>query len=251
MWCCHCQSDVPHTATTGDGGRRCGRCGRFVPRESNATEYRPSDAWRAGSDDGIDLTGNSKPDATFAASAPWDEWKLASEVRHARRICGGRPISHGANPVRIDATNVPLRQSQSAPLTFSDRVSGMESWTAPAITPSLAFVAGAMAFGYGVGVTALRMHEFASTQLGVPMMIAGLFSLVLGVLLHVIALRRDSRMAREHLRLLDARLQEYRQSALLTAPQPFGELRETPPLRGCRQKNASLGSLNLFGVEHL
>ena len=51
-----------------------------------------------------------------------------------------------------------------------------------------------------------------------PLMLVGLFCLAVGVLLQLHRIRRESRAALDRMRLLDLRLQEYRQTALLVGP---------------------------------
>jgi hypothetical protein len=76
-----------------------------------------------------------------------------------------------------------------------------------------------MTFCCGVVATVVRIDGVPSlTHLGIPLMLVGLFCLAVGVLLQLHRIRRESRAALDRMRLLDLRLQEYRQTALLVGP---------------------------------
>jgi hypothetical protein len=249
MWCSHCQSDVPHTVAEAHGGRRCSRCGRFVASAYQEPDNSVRATWCAGSDEGLDLSCVAEAGPVSSASFTWDDWKLAAELRRARLLYNGTAPNHGTH-WRVDP-NDSLPELATLPLNTSSDSAARSGRTFRPIAPILAVAVGSLAFGYGGAVTVSLLELKASTQLGIPLMLAGLFGVVLGVLMQVAALRRESHLARDYLRLLDARLREYRQTALLAAPHASHDMRPLAELRGGGQKNARLGSLDLFGVEHL
>ncbi|MEX2138751.1 MAG: hypothetical protein WD894_05780 [Pirellulales bacterium] len=210
MWCQHCQSDVPQTAGLPAGSRRCCRCGRSsgaLPR-------------RAGSDEGLDLERGVP--AVMTSAAAWDDWTLAAEVQRARLLL--TPTGTGGASAagwRIDGKHLLSWDPAEQPgvrhqLTAATRPRRVRHRSSSSLT---ALVCGVVILCCGVVVAASLFDAFATvTRLGVPLMLIGLFGLAVGVLLQLHHMRRDSRVALDRMRLLDLRLQEYRQAALLVGP---------------------------------
>ena len=83
----------------------------------------------------------------------------------------------------------------------------------------MACAVGLLTFCWGVVAAVLRIDGVPSlAHWGVPLMLVGLFCLAVGVMLQLHRIRRESRAALDRMRLLDLRLQEYRQTALLVGP---------------------------------
>ena len=204
MWCSHCQSDVPHTAAEAHGGSRCSRCGRYVASAHHEPDNSVRAPWHAGSDEGLDLSFVAEADSVSSANFPWDDWKLAAELRCARLLYNGTAPNHGTH-WRVDPNNS-LPEFATLPWNTSSAAAAPSGRTFRPMAPILAVAMGSLAFGYGGAVTVSLLELKAATQLGIPLMLAGLFGVVLGVLTHVVALRRESRLGRDYLRLLDARL---------------------------------------------
>ena len=85
-------------------------------------------------------------------------------------------------------------------------------------------------------------------------MLGGLFALLLAVLLQVDWIRRESRSAIDRMRLVELRLQEYRQAALLIGP-PSNSCDELAirrrVLTRARLDDAGLRPFELFAAEGL
>ena len=108
--------------------------------------------------------------------------------------------------------------------------------------------AGAIAFCYGIAVAASLFQSAAAvTRLGVPLMLAGLFGLVFDLLLQVIAMRRESRSAVDRMHLVELRLREYRQAALLVgrAEHNTAHALRAPKLSRARLDDPELGFFEL------
>jgi hypothetical protein len=214
MWCPNCQSDVPQTAGSAIGSRRCCRCGRSPECASR----------RAGSDEGLDLENGPLTGPTTAASSAWDDWTLAAEVQRARLLLThNSPGGCQATGWRIDGKHLlsvdPAEQAElrhNRPGVTRLRPIRQRSCGWPSLA---AFTAGVVTFCCGVTATAALVDVSAAlNRWGVPLMLIGLFGLAVGVLFQLHRMRRESHAALDRMRLLDLRLQEYRQAALLVGP---------------------------------
>jgi hypothetical protein len=223
MWCPHCQSDVPHAAEAAVGRRRCCRCGR----SQGAVVHS------AGSDEGLDLETGAPAVIHSAMLSSWDDWTLAAEVQRARSLVSNAgAASSTATGWRIDARHVRSFEPHEA-VDFEPEYDRRDDHLAPRSRrspesvrnwPSLAAITGGVfIFCCGIVLAASLVDRLAAVgRLGVPLMLFGLFWLAMGVLVLLNRLRRESRTALDRMRLLDLRLREYRQAALLTGPASLG-----------------------------
>jgi hypothetical protein len=221
MWCPHCQRDVPQAAASASAPHKCSLCGCSVAyaREVHCA-HKP--AWRTLSDDGLDLETAQVGPQPPRSRAIWDEWTLAAEVQRARHLLS---VGSGHSPAaewRIDDVHSLIEEAVATrrrPVKSSMSYRGGNlrgSWRKASLA---ALALGVGAFCYGVA-TAASLVDVSGTvsRFGVPLMLIGLFGLVLGLLIQVLSISRASSAAVDRMRLVELRLQEYRQAALLVSP---------------------------------
>jgi hypothetical protein len=222
MWCPHCQSDVPQSADSPECPRRCWRCGRFVA----AAERTDADwhAWRGGSDQGLDLTQDSRAPAAIVALSSWDDWTLAAEVRRARRLLSEE--AHDA-PSRLSRTadldddiaqpagKWTLRGRYLASRVAQSRDRGQYLRVATLVLSSISFAA----FSLGIGLLfTSRGYIAAVLPPGIALLGAGIFGLTLCVLMQLLHIRSANHAALDRICLVETRLQNDREIAILAGP---------------------------------
>lgn len=179
-------------------------------------------AWRAGADDGLDLAATPNGSSVPLDCAMWDEWTLAAEVQRARQLLTGGTDHNPISDWRLDGIH---QQHVNTAGAVGRRVKSSASYRGGKLRTSwrktslAALTLGVAAFGYGVA-SAISLIDTSGTlsRFGVPLMLVGLFGLVLGLLIQVLSISRASSAAVDRMRLVELRLQEYRQAALLVSP---------------------------------
>jgi hypothetical protein len=154
----------------------------------------------------------------------WDEWTLAAEVQRARHLLSNGSGHNPAAEWRLDDVhllNNDAAGSSRRPAGNSVSYRGGKRRTAWRKASLAALALGIGAFCYGIA-TAASLVDVSGTmsRFGVPLMLVGLFGLVLGLLIQVLSISRSSSAAVDRMRLVELRLQEYRQAALLVSPLP-------------------------------
>jgi hypothetical protein len=173
-----------------------------------------------GNDDGLDLADSSLGRRASFARHVWDDCTVAAEVHRARTLLQNRPLQN-TTMQSFEFYRAPQTdRGQLASNIFDQRVNVRQhqigspvSWwplaiLALAVLPIAIWMSGTTN-GPFVGQWQL------SGQLGVPVMLLGLFTLVAGMMLQLRSIRRESQAALDRMRLVELRLQEYRQAALL------------------------------------
>lgn len=173
-----------------------------------------------GNDDGLDLADSSLGRRASFARYVWDDCTVAAEVHRARTLLQNRPLPKTImQSFEVDRAPQADRAHLQGnifeqPVTMRRQQNGSTvSWwplaiVALAALPIALWMAGATSSPF-VGEWQL------SGQLGVPVMLLGLFALVAGMMLQLRSIRRESQVALDRMRLVELRLQEYRQAALL------------------------------------
>jgi hypothetical protein len=177
--------------------------------------------------------------------ALWDEWTLAAEVRRARHLLSPGGVSGAAAEWRIDDLHRLIAETAAG---RGRRASGSESYRGGNVRPKwrkaslAALVLGIGAFGVGVASAAAFVDVSGTiSRIGIPLMLVGLFGLLLGLLIQVLSISRASSAAVDRMRLVELRLQEYRQAALLVGPAPHV---------GGAQHADRLGRANASSIAH-
>jgi hypothetical protein len=178
--------------------------------------------WHNGNDDGLDLAAVATGPSAPLDSAMWDEWTLAAEVQRARHLLSSGTDHNVFADWRLDGVHPPhmhVADSAGRPVKRSASYRGGNRRTLWRKASLFALALGVAAFGYGVA-SAVSLIDNSGTvsRFGVPLMLIGLFGLVLGLLIQVLSISRASSAAVDRMRLVELRLQEYRQAALLVSP---------------------------------
>jgi len=220
MWCPHCQRDVPQAA--GSASQKCSRCGHGISLAHDVhVAHKP--ARRAIGDEGLDLESAPVGPPAPRSRAIWDEWTLAAEVQRARQLLLLASSAGAAAEWRIDDLH-PLnvdtpafgRRPANRPASYRGKL--RTRWRKASLA---ALALGVGAFCYGVASAASWVDVSGTVSgFGVPLMLVGLFGLMLGLLIQVLSISRASSAAVDRMRLVELRLQEYRQAALLVSPAP-------------------------------
>jgi hypothetical protein len=220
MWCPHCQSDVPQTSSSASSASRCLNCGRFVPRTAEAA-ISAAKSLSGGSETGLDLAANPFVESKLEPRAYWDDWKLAADVRSARRLSQRTPANvaepaawrrdepHSVMPTPKWLSDIADRPSRSLH-SLSDARQHRRI-CATAVTSGLV----ALGCGLALAIRANMAGASPNGHLGIPLMLLGVFGLLFGAVVQISWLARYSRTALDRMRLIELRLQEYRSTALL------------------------------------
>jgi hypothetical protein len=217
MWCAHCHGDVPQTAGTISGSRRCCRCGRLAL--ASAQPDRPTNKpERAGSDEGLDLESGS-PFGVIEPPGRWDEWTLAAEVQRARRLLSDQTSSAATVSLWPGEVISPLFTKEPAvaevPRARPSRFDTSVPWW---------WLLSAVVMLAGGTLTVLRsvqsLAEWGEISqafglAGMALILLGVSGLAFASLVELNRLRRTSRAAVERLRVMEFRLRDYHQTALL------------------------------------
>jgi hypothetical protein len=178
-----------------------------------------------GNDDGLDLADSSLGRRASAAAYVWDDCTLAAEVHRARSLLKTSPPRHIPTlPRSFEVDHVPRgRRLDDARVLYdtpdqpvATRPWGFEtprSWWPLAIVGLVAAVVGSW-FARMPSTSSVETWQ-PTGQLGVPVMLLGLFALVAGMMLQLKSMRRDNQAALDRMRLVELRLREYRQATVL------------------------------------
>ncbi|MBS0208406.1 MAG: hypothetical protein JSS27_05575 [Planctomycetes bacterium] len=183
MWCRHCQQDVPALAG-GSAGYGCARCGQSTSPAPAANE-RPAAATAMTPSSGTEPAETSPVDTSqISPLERWSSWELNEQLRHVERLIQAiepKPAStRTGGLLRFDAGSAMLpaeREPIALPPQETGGVSSTVAW---------------LGLGLGLGATVcgavLSIWGFAGERpelwhLGMPILLAGQFALVLGLLL--------------------------------------------------------------------
>jgi hypothetical protein len=211
MWCSTCQQDVPGVSHSASGRLACSRCGR--PLKSRKTAQASGIC-----DGGIAL--DERPAMRASAAPPkLDDWNVRHEARRLGRELR-RPAGASAPP-RLDS--LPQSRRLDPPADLFDRPAPSVSPIGPAARRSqggqaiawMLVMTGLVALVGGIGGIAWSLAaergEFWNASLGLTL--AGQGTLILGLVVVVSRLWRNSRYATTKLQEVHARLGELQRSA--------------------------------------
>jgi hypothetical protein len=229
MWCSNCQQETPGQVHPATGRTVCSRCQQPSPRSKSSQTARISD-------DGLALDEIRRPTATAAASStekaapPFrtDDWAARQRVRNAvRELRRPTPVVAGADHVSSDA------RRWDPPLDlFGGNVPGAEPMVAPpsplgsSILPQssagssqfvawLTVILGSLALVGGISLIAWSFSAHAAQfwNLGLALALGGQGALILGLVLVISRLWRNSRYATTKLHEVNARLGQLQQTS--------------------------------------
>ncbi len=214
MWCSTCQQDVPAQPSPKTGALGCPRCSTELRRAAGVGPGKPNTPTEAAAPD--------------LAAARFDSWEFDEQLRHlGRKLRGG---SDGGGQVkdqlqreivRLDPPHLAApswhgpkaatraRRGTNRQRTASSRRGGSLAWTALA-TGTMVLVCGAMLLVWAV--VADRGELWA---IGLPAAIVGQVVLLIGLVLQLDRLWRDSRSAAAKLEHVDVELHALRTTTTL------------------------------------
>ena len=221
MWCSTCQQEMPGATHPVSGRMVCSRCQRPI---------RPKTAREAAHicDDGIPL--DQPAAATVAAAQPrLDDWPTRQRVQHlgrALRRAGAAPIDR-RSPLDFSPLNL------NPPHNLGDEAAPALSPAASCATVSaacplntrrregtqiaawLVVVLGTLVLGGGIGLIAwsLTTRQMQHWNAALGLTLAGQGTLILGLVLVVARMWRNSRYATGKLREVNAQLGQLQQTA--------------------------------------
>jgi hypothetical protein len=236
MWCRRCAQDVPGVPSLEEGKYCCARCAEplVVDAPDGSRKVRHDQKHRAVHDEGDAGANPLRPPS-------YDGWEIEEELRHVFRVLGpGRAApakqiraarKAGAakrKKIRLDAghsvpsphagkTRRPIRridrgsvsQSPQPRLSIGDRLSALFVGT----TLSL----GTMAFGCGLALLGWSAYS-GNRELwtyGAPIVLAGQIALVLGLVVQLDRIWRDSRRAAARLQTVDEEINDLKTTTSL------------------------------------
>lgn len=215
MWCSRCGQDVPGVASTDEVALCCARCGGKLDCHcSSPMAARQPDA--AHSPAGVEDSPGD-PDAGLALGGPgsWDDWETDELLRHLRRklqppgadaeaardaehsevdLAHAGPPGWHCTPARKQAANAKAKAAESSP-----SMSGLV-WLMLSVG-LMAFVCGGVLLGWSV---LTGRQELWSR--GMPFAVVGQIALLVGLILQLERLWRDSRRAVSKLDRVDEEL---------------------------------------------
>ncbi|HEV3138566.1 MAG TPA: hypothetical protein VGZ26_11695 [Pirellulales bacterium] len=226
MWCRKCAQDVPGVPSLEEGKYTCARCSGPLEAISAAgtPHSRRKKAERAG------ITGTAahhRPD--------YDGWEMEEQLRHAFRVLGparsarrNRTSPKGGTKFRVDAgQGVPgphVKRARRATrrvdravavedsprsTSLGDRLVGFVVWS------SLSF--GTMAVVCGLALLGWSAHTGQQElwAIGAPIILGAQVALVLGLVLQLDRIWRDSRRAAARLQTVDEQIHELKTTTSL------------------------------------
>jgi len=215
MWCHNCGQDAPRVASPETGRQCCLRCGKPVGQEPSAR----SEPDRAQGDD----AKAERTASTTGHASGYDGWELDEELRHVARRLGtaARPSGgSGKTRRRIDAAHdsLPAAHYGGRPARADRGHFNLGGVLIGAVT-WLALTLGLMASACG-GVLLVWSAMVGRDDLwnvGLPIAVVGVLSLVVAMVLQLERLSVDHRQTAARLARFDNRLIQLRRDAALSA----------------------------------
>lgn len=216
MWCKNCRQDTPGIRSAAKPGMCCGRCGGAFGAEATSGARPVHDANHP-AEIGLDLGG---PRATATS---FEDWQLDQNVRslearlgtHRRRDSGPHftPPASREPVYRFDAahTRVPeplgyrRRMRLDRPARRSGALAQISIWLGLA----------ALATGGGLLGWSAIADEFAWGRIGIPVVAAGASMFLVGLVLMLERIWRNSRFAVQKLRQLDGQIRQLEQTTTM------------------------------------
>lgn len=211
MWCRKCQQDVPALASQA-GKVGCPRCG---------DRLRPASA--AGSPSDASTAASSAPQPTDQPPL-FDDWETDAQLRQIERTLGsaarGQPheATYRREAARFDAPHngpaawhLPVKTQLEQAKHRKRAGDGLAGFVWPALLlGTMAFVCGGVLLGWSLvsGRTELW-------TIGLPIALGGQIALLIGLILQIERLWRDSRQSSDKLDTVDAQLHDLKTTTTL------------------------------------
>lgn len=216
MWCKNCRQDTPGIRSADKSGIRCGRCGGALGAET-ADASRANSAASHPAEIGLDLGG------AHSTATSFEDWQLDQNVRslearlgtYRRRDSGPHftPPASREPVYRFDAAHSrvpePLGYQRRMRLDRPARRSGVLAQ----VTIWLGLVA--LASGGGLFGWSAITGEFGLGRIGVAVAGGGAAVFLVGLVLMLERIWRNSRFAVQKLRQLDGQLRQLEQTTTM------------------------------------
>lgn len=216
VWCKSCQQDVPAVAATeSDDGVCCARCGGPVGHDGVATKYSPT------ADEPVRL------DDTLVEPPPSlaDDWDAEQQLRRAVRVLQSstrpaKPTDAHTAQLRFDPPQLDLRPWQAGQARRSQAQPAPARRVRGAWIGGLAWLMLALGLmGLACGGVLLGWSIFENRpelwRQGMPILIAGQCTLVLGLLLQLERVWQNGRHNQSKLHEVDQRLADLNHQAAM------------------------------------
>lgn len=215
MWCQRCQQDVPAVASPASRAVVCARCQfELSPHTSGIDDHGIA----------LDAAPSREPDAVEKLS----DWQAEQRFRHlARTLRAGTAVSKSTAGFRVDPPNNMFSQSVSqseqlatnAPVVATPRVmptlAARQTNSGGQLISWLAILFGTFIFGGGIGLGSWSIYEDIPLywDIGVMLTLVGQGFLILGLVLVLSRLWRNSRYASGKLNEIQWQLGEVQRTA--------------------------------------
>jgi hypothetical protein len=226
MWCRNCAQDVPGVPSLEEGKYSCARCSE--PLDSISAIHTPHSRRKKSERAGV---------ASPAANHPpgYDGWEIEEQLRHAFRVLGpartsskmdappaegaklrldaghGVPIPHVKKPRRtsrrIDRVVAADEMPKSS--SFGDRFVAFITWSALTLG-TMAVVCGLALLGWSAQTGRQELWS-----IGAPIILGAQVALVVGLVLQLDRIWRDSRRAAARLRTVDKQIHDLKTTTSL------------------------------------
>jgi hypothetical protein len=221
MWCRKCQQDVPGLAAAADGRLSCPRCRTELPLPSTAAKARRRKLPAREAADGP----AEKPAPAYSMLPPdIMDWEAEERLRHIERVLGRKAAdpkddkAYRREAARFDLPHAqaagwhPGLKPQPAPAPAPTRTAsglGGAGWLALALG-TMAFVCGGVLMGWSLVTGRQQLWT-----IGLPITLGGQIGLLVGLVLQLERIWRDSRRAAAKLDTVDEQLHDLKTTATL------------------------------------
>lgn len=244
MWCKQCQEDVPGVCSDDGSQYACPRCGDGLPIASASSS---SDTCACGGDcscggacggSGECVCRAENEDASqpvfeellqIAPEPPpsYDGWELEEQLRHIERVLAPDKSVTGRTEKTVEAKQIRLDSGHTATVHFRPSTAEEPASTRPAQArngsgwlPLAAWASlslGLMAFAFGGVLLGWSMATDREDlwSLGLPVALGGQVVLLLGLILQLDRIWRDSRSTASKIDNVDQRLEELKTTTSL------------------------------------
>jgi hypothetical protein len=216
MWCKNCRQDTPGMRSADKPGMRCGRCGGAVGPDAAGEARAPQDAGHP-AEIGLDLGG------ARAATTSFDDWQLDQNVRSLEARLGTYRHRDSGPHFTPPASREPIYRFDAAhsrvpePMGYQRRMRLDRPARRSGLVAQIAIWLGLVTLATGGGLFGWSAitDEFAFARIGVLVAIGGAAIFLVGIVLLLERIWRNSRFAVQKLRQLDGQIRQLEQTTTM------------------------------------
>lgn len=218
MWCKNCRQDTPGIRSAEKPGIRCGRCGGAIgPEPAPAATTRPAFDTGHPAEIGLDLGGPR------AAATSFEDWQLDQNVRSLEARLGAHRHRDSGPHFTPPASRQPVYRFDAAhtrvpePLGYRRRMRVDRPARRSGLLAQAAIWLGLVTLGAGGGLFGWSAitDDFAYGRIGVFVAAGGAAVFLVGIVLLLERIWRNSRFAVQKLRQLDGQLRQLEQTTTM------------------------------------